>query len=238
MSLDKYCLSPGGREYTLTAGQVAGLTKNSVILDIACGRATSSINLAKKFGMRSIAVDINADFIAEGKALAEAKGVADNIEFICGDILDQNFKKESFDLVLAEGGALSYIGRMLGLNLADKWLKPGGYLEISDMIIDDKKLMPSSFQKIYTDHGWNFETEGSYRSLLKYSGFEMIFCSYITKKRLLEYKNSITEAIKKSQGAFEDKELRDLFKEEQELFYESKWIDYFLNIFMVSKKIN
>jgi len=234
--VNEYYLAPGGKEYTITAGKLAKLDENSKVLDMACGRGVASINLVKKFGVKAIAVDINPIFIEDGIKLSQKENVADNIEFINGNVFDLDYPEASFDMIIAEGGALSYIGRKEGLQLAEKWLKPNGYLELSDMIVSLEDKLPNSLKKTYTKLGWNFETEDSYKHMLKWSGFEMVFSSYITKHYLKEYKENIKKELANKQGAFQDEVLRGLLKEELDLFYSDEWINYFTNIFIVSKK--
>lgn len=233
---NEYYLAPGGREYTLTAGKLAKLDENSRVLDMACGRGIASINIASNFKAKAVAVDINRDFIQDGQKIARKMGVEDKVEFINDNIFDLKFKPGEFDLIMAEGNALSYLGRREGLQLAYKWLKPGGYFEVTDMIINEDIRMPSGLQKLYSGLGWNFETESSYRGLMKNSGFDIIFSSYITRKYLLKYKENIQKELQKKEGAFENDDLRSLLSEELELFYNDKWINYFSYFFIVSQK--
>ncbi len=234
--LDQYYLAPGGQEYTLTAGKLAKLSPGSKVLDMACGRGIASINLAKKFGITATAVDVNEQFIKEGRILAKEQGVEHLVTFSNNDVFELNFPEESFDMILAEGGALSYLGRAPGMNKASYWLKKEGYLELTDMIIANEKKLPESFRQTYTDLGWNFETEESYKKLLKSTGLKTIFCSYITKQYLRTYRDRIKKELASPQGAFRSQALQKLLKEELELFYNEEWIDLFTVIFIVAQK--
>ena len=238
-----YYLAPGSKEYTLTAGKLANLDENSQILDIACGHGIASINLAKKFCCHATAIDINKDFIEVGKKLAAKekcvhnKPILDKVKFVVGDIYKKSFPKNKFDMLVAEGGALSYIGREKGIKKISKYLKKGGYIELSDMIINNKKL-PKEFKELFTQEGWNFETEESYKKLLRENGYDPIFSSFIPRSYMLNYAKAIKAKLKRKEGAFKNKKLQSLLNEELAIFYsKDEWLNNLAYIFIVAKKI-
>jgi ubiquinone/menaquinone biosynthesis C-methylase UbiE len=232
---DNY-LAPGGREYTLTAGQLAGLNPRSRILDIACGRGIASINLAKRFGCQATAVDIEESFIQEGKSLARKEKVTDQIDFIVADFNKLVFKKKSFDMIIAEGGALSYIGRDSGLKRGYSLLKKDGYIEISDLILRAKHL-PRNIKEIFLPGNMDLETEESYRTLLKLNRFQIVFCSYIAQQYWVNYYENIKQNLKNRKGIFSDKNFRETLSKELEVFQKQKGIEQLGYLFIVAKKI-
>ncbi len=231
---EKY-LAPGGREYTLTAGKLAGLNEKSKILDVACGNGIASINLAKKFGCQAVAVDIEKSFIDEGKALAKEAGVADKIEFIVSDFNKLSFKKSSFDMIIAEGGALSYIGRSSGLKKVYGLLKKNGYIEISDLIMKSKHLS-KNLEEAFTSGEMDIENEEYFRSMLKMNHFEIMFCSYIAQQYWSNYYENIKQNLKNRKGPFSDKNFRDTLENEMEVFHKQKGIEQLAYLFIVAKK--
>lgn len=233
MTHDNY-LAPGGKEYTITAGQLAGLTAKSKILDIACGRAVASINLAKRYGAQATAVDIEETFIFEGKELAKTEGVEKNIKFITADFNKLTFPKHSFDMIIAEGGALSYIGRSSGLHRAHSLLKKNGYIEISDLILRSGNV-PKNIKELFIPGG-DLETEDSYRTLLKVNHFELVFCSYIAQHNWQNYYENIRQNLKNRQGPFANKKFRESLTKEMDLFNKQKGIEHLGYLFMVAKK--
>ena len=228
-------LAPGGKEYTLTAGQLAGLNPKAKILDIACGQGAASLNLVKKFGCQAIAVDIEESFITAGQRQAEQAGAAKKIKFIAGDFNKQNFAASYFDMIIAEGGALTYIGRSQGLKRAARLLKKNGYIEISDLILRSKTLS-REIKDIFLDGHLDLETEESYRTLLKLNGFEVIFCSYITQQYWEQYYENIKQNLKNRKGFFSDKAVRDAYNKEIKFFAKRQDIDQIGYIFIVAKK--
>ncbi|MDR1453788.1 MAG: methyltransferase domain-containing protein [Candidatus Margulisbacteria bacterium] len=236
MAIENY-LAPGGKEYTLTAGQLAGLNKNAKILDIACGHGAASLNLVKKFGCQATAVDIEANFIKAGQAAAVREKINSRIKFIVGDFNKQEFAANSFDMIIAEGGALSYIGRDSGLKRARRLLKKNGYIEISDLVLRGKALsreVKDIFLSGLSD--LDLETEESYRTLLKVNGFEIVFCSYVARQYWEMYYENIRQNLKNRKGFFSDKNVRESLNKEMRFFYKRQDLDQISYLFIVAKK--
>lgn len=231
---EKY-LAPGGKEYTITAGKLAGLNPKSKILDIACGTGIASINLANKFGCRAVAVDLEKTFIAEGKKLAEKAGVADKIEFIVNDFNRLSFKKNSFDMIIAEGGALTYINKSSGLKKAYNLLKKNGYIEISDLIMKSKHLS-KDIEEAFSLGDFDVLTEEGYRTLLKMNHFEIVFCSYIAQQYWRNYYENIKQNLKNRKGPFSNQDFRKSMEKEMSAFYKQKGIEQLAYLFIVAKK--
>ena len=232
---DNY-LAPGGKEYTLTAGQLAGLTAKSKVLDIACGTAVASIHLTKKFGCKATAVDLDTDLIAQGKSFAQELGVEKNIDFIAADFNALTFPKNSFDMIVAEGGAMSYIGRSNGLKRAHQLLKKNGYIEISDLIIRANQSIPKKVRDVVLPGDMQVETEDSYRALLRLNNYELIFCSHIAQQYWQSYYANVALNLKNRKGPFANSNFRKEMQKEIALF-KSKKLDFFSYIFIVAKKI-
>lgn len=235
MAQDNY-LAPGGKEYTLTAGQLAGLKPKSKILDIACGTAVASINLVKQFGCQATAVDLDVELISQGKVQAAEVGVAKRINFIAADFNTLTFPKNSYDMIVAEGGALSYIGRSKGLSRAHSLLKKNGYIEISDLILRANKAVPKKIKDVVLPGNMDIETEDSYRALLKVNHFELVFCSHIAQKYWQNYYDNISMNLKNRKGPFADENFRKEMQKEIALFKKKK-LDYFSYIFIVAKRL-
>ena len=64
-------LHPGGFVSTNRLLNSLNLSKYKRILDIACGKGTTSILIAKKFGCKITGIDISPVFIEDAKKLAK-----------------------------------------------------------------------------------------------------------------------------------------------------------------------
>lgn len=76
-----------------------GLKKGRLALDLGCGPAQHAIALAKK-GFRVLAIDYAPSALKIARKSARKAGVINRITFICKDILDLRFEKETFDVII------------------------------------------------------------------------------------------------------------------------------------------
>ncbi len=68
-------LHPGGFAATEKLLGLCQIDKDKRVLDIACGKGTTSILIAKKFGCKVIGVDISPELIEEAKSWQEKANV-------------------------------------------------------------------------------------------------------------------------------------------------------------------
>jgi cyclopropane fatty-acyl-phospholipid synthase-like methyltransferase len=82
-----------------------GLGTGSRVLDVGCGKGALLVRLAERFGARCTGVDINAGFLAEGRAHAERQGVAASIELIEMEAASVALAPSSFDAGICIGAS-------------------------------------------------------------------------------------------------------------------------------------
>ena len=68
--------------------ELARVTRNDVVYDLGCGDGRVAILAAKKYGARSVGVDVDPKRIAEAKANAEREGVAKQVRFLEQNTVD------------------------------------------------------------------------------------------------------------------------------------------------------
>ena len=78
-------LHPGGFDSTKRLLGKCNIDKTKRVIDIACGKGTTSILIAKKYECKIVGVDISADLIAEAKELAKRNRVDHLIDFQVAD---------------------------------------------------------------------------------------------------------------------------------------------------------
>ena len=108
------------------------ITPDMNVLDLACGKAVSSVFLAKEFGARVFAVDseYGAD---ENQAFIEESGVAGNVIPLKLDARQLPFAENYFDCIIITN-SFTYFGtddKLLPYLL--KFLKPGGQIGVADI---------------------------------------------------------------------------------------------------------
>lgn len=112
-------------------------------IDIGCGKGELSYILAQSFN-KVIAVDLSDKMIERAKVLNSK----DNIEYICGNILDMEFEDASLDVIITTATAHHLPCEWL-LEFAKHKLRKEGKLIILDLAqadsISDKILWVSAF---------------------------------------------------------------------------------------------
>jgi SAM-dependent methyltransferase len=227
--------SPAGREFTLAAGKFALLTPASRVLDMGCGRGAGACNLAKEFRCRITAIDADEDNIAIARALAEHKSVSHLITFTAGDALTADFSKEPFDLVLAEGGVLSFLSRGRGLELANKWTAPRGWFAFSDLVMLTDKV-PAEVKRIFEDVTYRYESEESYRALVAAAGFETQFMSLVPQSGWDNYYAHMARRLDDDKGFFADRRVKLAFHKEIDVFYRLEGFRFVGYLFCAARK--
>mgnify|MGYP000197516691 CR=1 FL=1 len=123
---------PGSPESTLRALSFIGnLTDHSRIADIGCGTGGQTMVLAQNAPGQITGVDLFPDFIRIFNENAMRLGLGDRVQGITGDMAALPFEDESLDLIWSEG-AIYNIGFGRGLTEWRRFLKPGGYIAVTE----------------------------------------------------------------------------------------------------------
>lgn len=111
---------------------IKDLPPHPQILDIGCGPGMQTIELARISKGHIIAIDTYQPFLdALGRQAKEA-GVSAQIETKNQSMFALDFTERKFDLIWSEG-AIYIIGFAKGLLEWREYLKPGGYLAVSEL---------------------------------------------------------------------------------------------------------
>lgn len=125
-------LGPGDAESTLRAlGLCAELPPEPDILDIGCGTGAQTHTLAKNTDGTITATDLMPGFLAALSERATASGLESRVTTREADMSSLPFDDAEFDLIWSEG-AIYIIGFDSGLAEWRRFLKPGGYLVVSE----------------------------------------------------------------------------------------------------------
>lgn len=123
---------PGSEETTLKAlSFINYLTEDSLIADIGCGTGGQTMTLAKNIPSKIIALDIFPKFIDILNQNAKKSGIDKRVKGIVGSMEYLPFQDEELDVIWSEG-AIYNIGFERGLNEWRRYLKPGGYIAVSE----------------------------------------------------------------------------------------------------------
>ncbi len=124
---------PGNDASTLRALALAkGLPERIQVLDLGCGPGAQTISLARAIKGTVIALDLHEPFLAQLRQRAKEEGLSSRIDVRKGDMAALEFASSSFDLIWSEG-AIYNMGFGRGLDEWRRYLKPGGYIAVSEL---------------------------------------------------------------------------------------------------------
>ncbi len=233
--------SPAGKEFTLLAGRYAGITPASRVLDIGCGYGAGVTNMASEFRCRCTAVDTSEANLKIAQSRAEELRVSHLIEFVQNDIKEMDAPEDQYDLVLAEGGVLSLLGRDTGLDLSSAFLKQRGWLAFSDLVLlTEERKVPAEVLHIFDNSSFHYESEASYRQLLKNAGFEPHIISLVPPSGWDNYYAHMARRLEDSEGFFADRKVKELFHREIDVFYRLegfRYIGYLFGLVRLDKVV-
>jgi len=123
---------PGSPEATLKAlSFIDNLTDRSRITDLGCGTGGQTMVLAQHTPGNITGLDFFPGFIDRFNQNAAKLNLHDRVKGIVGSMDNLPFREEELDLIWSEG-AIYNIGFERGLNEWRKYLKPGGYIAVSE----------------------------------------------------------------------------------------------------------
>jgi|SRR5271157_544874 len=206
-------LAPGGRSYTIASGLIAKINKRSKALEIASGRGEAACTLAREFKCRVEAFDIDPVMIEYSRKKVEKLELKDLVSFDVKDGRDMDFGEGKYDFILAEGGALTYIGRDEGIERCASLLKEGRYLAFTDLIyLRDDVSQP--VREAYEEGVFKYVTEIEYRKLLERHGFEIIFLAMLPQsawdRYYMQMRRKVINAKDKYTQKFKDSMMREI----------------------------
>ncbi len=124
---------PGGLALTERLGALLGLTPESRLLDVASGRGTSAIHLARTFGCHVTGIDLSQENMELARETARREGHAEQVRFTIGDAEALPFASDSFDAVISECALCTFPNKPAAVMELSRVLRPGGRIGISDV---------------------------------------------------------------------------------------------------------
>jgi ubiquinone/menaquinone biosynthesis C-methylase UbiE len=142
-------IHPGGFAATWKLIRALGVDRNSRVIDIACGKGTTAILLAEKFGCEVVGIDLAPELIDEAIHLTKKSGLRGKITYQVGDALGLPFDDDEFDIAISQAMLVLIEDKVSAIQEAKRVIRPNGsagWLELSW-----KKPIPPEFIKILSD---------------------------------------------------------------------------------------
>lgn len=229
---------PGSPEETLKAlSFIDGLAEKSKVADIGCGTGGQTMVLGENTACEIIGVDAWSGFINQFNRNAQIKNLQDRVKGIVGNMENLPFREEEFDLIWSEG-AIYNIGFERGLNEWRKFLKPGGYIAVTEntWFSETRPAEIHDFwQKIYPE----IDTIPNKVAQMQKAGYLPVAAYTLPETIWTEYyrwQASRREYfLKKYEGNQAIEEFVGTMRYEAELYY--KYKAYYGYVFYIGKKI-
>ena len=122
---------PGGVEQTLRALEFVPDRPGMRIADIGCGTGGQTITIARNRDCTITAVDLLPELLEEFRTRIKKAGLENRVTAIQGSMDALPFSPGEFDVIWAEGSIYN-IGFERALAEWRKFLKPGGYIAITE----------------------------------------------------------------------------------------------------------
>ena len=127
------------------------LDRNDVVLDYGCGPGTLTIEIAE--GVKTIhAIDISSGMIEVAKGKAANRNI-ENVDFEHSGLFDEQFKKESFDAILAFNILHFIEDTPKVMSRINDLLKPGGTFISATACLGERRTFLSMLMFVLTKIG-------------------------------------------------------------------------------------
>ena len=151
--------------------QAVTLSPGMRVLDLGCGRAKSSVFLAREFDIEVWAADLWIDPTENWRAVSDM-GLADVVHPLRVDARNLPFPAAYFDGILAVD-AIQYFGTDdLFLPYATQFLKPGGFIGFASAgtVRDMSHPVPAHLEQFWNSDAWSIRTAAWWRDHWRRTG--------------------------------------------------------------------
>jgi len=231
---------PGSEQDTLRALACTDLvSRNQLqVADLGCGSGGPTLTLAKHLKGQIHALDLFPEFLEELRVKAQHLGLGDQVITVEKSMDDLPFQQESLDIIWSEG-AIYNLGFNNGIKQWRDYLKPGGYLAVSEITwITNSRPAPieSYWQEAYPE----IDTAANKIQLLEANGYALTGYFYLSPQSWLNGYYSPQEARfssfldKHNHSVLAQKVVKDC---QTEIDLYRKYKDYYSYGFYVAKKV-
>jgi len=179
------------------------INEKTKILDVGSGIGGPARYIANKTGAEITAIELQPDQNNLAKDLTKKCGLSNKVNHICGDILDYDFKNQTFDVVVSWLTLYHIANHKILLKKLFDLLNPNGFFYTED-ITSRINLSDADRKEIKKEiYGIHLPYFDNYISNLEQNGFKLIFSEDMssswadfTKERIKKYNSEKERNIK------------------------------------------
>lgn len=170
------------------------INEKTKILDVGSGIGGPARYIANQTGAEITAIELQSDQNNLAKDLTKKCGLSNKVNHICGDILDYDFKNQTFDVVVSWLTLYHIANHKILLKKLFDLLNPNGFFYTED-ITSRINLSDADRKEIKKEiYGIHLPYFDNYISNLEQNGFKLIFSEDMsnswtdfTKERIKKY---------------------------------------------------
>jgi arsenite methyltransferase len=131
---------PGGSDLTSKLIRRLGVGPGATVVDVASGRGTSSLQLARELGCQVVGVELSPTNVAAAGEAATEAGFSSQARFLVGDAEALPLDDESMDGALCECALCTFPDKEASVRELARVLRPGARLVLADMSAEPERL--------------------------------------------------------------------------------------------------
>jgi ubiquinone/menaquinone biosynthesis C-methylase UbiE len=121
-------IHPGGLSATSQLAAACGLREGHRVLDLGCGKGTTAIYLARKYGCDVTGIDLSDELVAQAILLARRARVSHRTHFQLADAHSLPFPDGEFDAVISQAVLVLVKDKSQVIREALRVTRPGGHI--------------------------------------------------------------------------------------------------------------
>jgi ubiquinone/menaquinone biosynthesis C-methylase UbiE len=234
-------IHPGGFKATRQLADCLSIKKESKVLDIACGKGTTALYLAKNYGCEVTGIDISEDLVREAKTLAREKKLENKVTFRVGDAMQLSFPDNTFDAAISQAMLVLVKDKTKTIEEAVRVVKQGGragWLELSWRKKIDAEFLDKVSNVLCAYCMTNVSTYSGWEKIFNHAGagnLKIIKGTNVSGTLMDRVKDEgLLNTMKMMYRTLKNKEIRDRSKKMNRFFKE--YDEYFgLGIYIFEK---
>lgn len=145
-------IHPGGLRATQKLEDTMQINSETKVIDIACGKGSTSFYLAEKYGCSVVGIDLSEKLIQEANDTCKKKNLNNQVKFLVGNAMDLPFEDNQFDVAISQGILVFVDNKIKTINEASRVIKDGGkagWIELTWKQEPDKDFLDKVFNILH-----------------------------------------------------------------------------------------